>query len=377
MDRVGIVGYAQVGPDADLQMGRYESIFKAVRGALDAAGLKKKDITSVVSATNDYYDGRTISNCFTVEAGGAYMADETKVEMDGAYAMLYGVMRVLSGNHKLVVVWGGSMPSTFPYDSTRLLETDPTLERSAELLNHYVAAGFSMRAYMEKFGVSAGEVAEVAAKNHRNAAKNSAALPEAKIPDCTPEQVLASDPLSTPVTELMYARPCDGAACVLLAPEKQALKITDDPVWITSVGYSQETYYLGERDLGRSLSMERAAKTALGAAGVKDPVGEVDVAELFEHFAHEELVLAEAIGFAEPGKGASISPDDVAVNPSGGAIGGNVPCATGLVRVIEACKQLRGEADNQVKGASRAVASGQVGFNAQSNILWVLEGGGA
>ncbi len=375
MDRVGIVGYAALQPELDMNKGRYESIFDVVRGALDNAGLKKKDITSVVSATNDYYDGRTISNCFTVEAGGAYMADETKVEMDGAYAVLYGAMRVLSGNHKLVVVWGGSMPSTFPYDSARLLETDPTYERSQELLNHYVAGGFAMRAYMEKNGLSASDVAGVAVKNYKNAAKNSLALAEAKKADCTVDQVLQSEVLASPLTELMYAKPCDGCACVLLAPEQQAVKITENPVWITSVGYSQETYYLGDRDLSRSVSMEQAAKTALDGAGIKDPRKEIDVAEIYEHYAHEEPILAEAIGLADPGKGCHV--EDVAVNPSGGGLASNVPCAAGLMRVIEAAKQLRGEADNQVSGAKRAIATGQVGLHAQNSILWVLEGGAA
>ena len=64
MDKVGIVGFYQVKMDSDSNYGRYEMIFEAVRGAIDQAGLKKKDISTVISATNDYYDGRTISNCF-------------------------------------------------------------------------------------------------------------------------------------------------------------------------------------------------------------------------------------------------------------------------------------------------------------------------
>ena len=67
MERVGIVGYYQTKPGLDVMMSPYEMIFTAVRGALDNAGLKRKDITTVVSATNDYYDGKTISNCFKVE----------------------------------------------------------------------------------------------------------------------------------------------------------------------------------------------------------------------------------------------------------------------------------------------------------------------
>jgi len=377
MQKVGIVGYYQVKLYSDANYGRYEMIFEASRGALDKAGLKKKDISTVISCTNDYYDGRTISNCFTVEVGGGYMADESKVEMDGAHAVLYGLMRVLSGNHNLAAIWGGSMASCFPYHTVRLYETDPTWERSLAYVNDVTSAGFQMRAYMEKYGVTAEEIAKVAVKNKKNAAKNPLALKEAQLPNLTVKDVLDSGIYADPVTELMVAPPCDCVAAILLAPEKQALKITDKPVWIKGVGYNQDPYYLGDRDLSGCKSMNLAAKMAYKAASINDPSSEIDVAELFEAYAHEELIFAEELGFADKGKGAEINSainGDLPINPSGGALGGNPPCATGLIRVIEAVKQLTGEAgDYQVKGAKKAVASGQIGMCAQNNILYVLE----
>ncbi|MFX1320859.1 MAG: thiolase family protein [Promethearchaeota archaeon] len=378
MQKVGIVGYNQVKLYSDANYGRYEMIFEAVRGALDMVGLKKKDITTVISCTNDYYEGRTISNCFTVEVGGGYMSDESKVEMDGAHAVLYGLMRILSGNHKLAVVWGGSMASCFPYHSARLYETDPTWERPVAYVNDITAAGFQMRAYMEKYGISAEDIAKIAVKNRKNAAKNPLSLAESQNPNLTVKDVLESEIYADPVTELMVAQPCDGVAALLLAPEKQALKITENPVWITGVGYSQEGYYLGDRDLSTSKSMELAGKMAFKSARIKNPRDEIDIAELFEAYAHEELIFTEALGFAEKGKGLNIDSNingELPINPSGGAIGGNPPCATGLIRIIEAAKQLKGEGNQyQVKGAKKAVASGQIGMCAQNNIVYVLEG---
>jgi acetyl-CoA C-acetyltransferase len=231
---------------------------------------------------------------------------------------------------------------------------------------------------MEKYGVNAEDIAKVVIKNRKNAAKNPLALAEAQKSNLTVKEVLESDIYSDPVTELMVAHPCDGVAALLLAPEKQAKKITDNPVWITGVGFNQETYYLGDRDLSTSKSMELAGKTAFNAAGIQDPNNEIDVAELFEAYAHEELILTEALGLAEKGKGAGLNTEingDLPVNPSGGALGGNPLCATGLIRIIEAVKQIKGEAKGyQVKDAKRAIASGQVGMCAQNNIIYVLEG---
>ena len=378
MDKVGIVGYFYMKMAPELIYGRYNLVFETVRGALNSVNLKKKDITTVVSATNDYFDGRTISNAYVVEPAGAYLADESKAEMDGAFAALYGLMRILSGNHKLAVVWGGSTPSCYPYDSAILYQSDPTFERPTALVNHITSGGFQMRAYMEKYGVSAEDIAKVAVKNRKNAAKNPLANPEAQNANITVDDVLKSDILSDPVTELMYAAPCDGLAAILLAPEKQALKITDEPIWIKGVGSNQDTYYLGDRDLSESKSMEMAAKMAFDGAGIT--AKDVNVAEIFEQYAHEELILAESIGLAEKGKAAELNSEidgDIPINPSGGAMAGHAPFATGLMRIIEAVKQLQGKADGyQVKDPKIAIATGQIGFCAQNNILYVLEKGG-
>ncbi len=232
-----------------------------------------------------------------------------------------------------------------------------------------------MRAYMEKYGVNAEDIAKVAVANHKNAAKNPLALEEAQKADLTVKDVLESDIYADPVTELMVAPLGDSVAAILLAPEQQALKITDKPVWITGVGWNQETYYLGDRDLSRSNSMELSSKMAYDAAGIKDPKSEIDLAEIHTQYAHEELILSEALGLTENGKGAILT-DKNCINPSGGAFGGNSPCATGLIRIIEAVKQLRGEAgDYQINNAKKAVATGQIGMCAQNNILYVLEGG--
>ncbi len=375
MDKVAIVGFYQVKPGLDIMMSPYEMLFEATRGALDHAGLKRDDLSTVIGCNNDYYDGKTISNCFKVEAGGAYMKDESKVEMDGAHAVMYGLMRILSGNHKLAMVYGISAPSCFPYESVRILETDPTFDRPINLLNGYTAGGMQMRAYLNAFGLSEEDIAKVAVYNLKNAAKNPLAIPEAQKTNITVDDVLNSEILSTPLRKLMYPILCDGVTALILAPERQARKITDKPVWITGVGHFNDTYYLGDRDLSSCSSMEKAAEKAYKIAGINDPKSEINVAELFGHTACEDLILAEAAGLADKGKGLSLI-DSGKLNPSGGTMAGYTPSANGLTRLVEAVKQIRGEAEgHQISGANKAIASGQVGFCAQNNIVYVLEGG--
>lgn len=377
MDKVGIVGYYTVKPELDINMSPYEMIFTAVRGALDYAGLTRDDLTTVVSATNDYYDGKTISNCFKVEAGGAYMKDESKVEMDGAHAAYYALFRILSQNHKLAMVYGYSMSSCMPYESARVYECDPTFDRTVNVMNTYTTAGMQMRAYMKANGVSEEVIAKHAVNAYKNAAKNPLALAEAQKANITVDDVMKSDYLSSPLRELMYPTLVDGCSALILAPERQALKITDKPVWIKGAAMNQETYYISDRDISISASMQKAATKAYSMAGIKDPKSEIDVAEIFGHTACEDLILAEAAGLADKGKGIEVS-DSGKLNPSGGTLSGYNPCTCGVTRMIEAARQLRGEAEgHQISGAKMAIATGQVGFCAQNNIIYVLEAGGS
>ncbi len=64
------------------------------------------------------------------------------------------------------------------------------------------------------------------------------------------------------------------------------------------------------------------------------------------------------------------------INPSGGALGANPILATGIARVVEVAKQIRGEADgHQVKNkVKKGLAHGSQGLCAQANIAIILEG---
>jgi len=98
-----------------------------------------------------------------------------------------------------------------PYESARVLETDPTFDRPINLLNGYVTGAMQMRAYMKAFGVSEEDIAKVAVSNLKNAAKNPLAIPEAKKANITVDDVLKSEMLSTPLRELNVSVTNDGS----------------------------------------------------------------------------------------------------------------------------------------------------------------------
>jgi acetyl-CoA C-acetyltransferase len=375
---VAIIGYAQTPYEADAEASREMQVLQVTKAALDSAGLKREELDTVITANNDYLDGRTISNMRLVEPAGAWQKNESKVEMDGAYAALYALTRILSGDHDIAMVIGESQASVYGTYLPGIMMLDPTFDRQRWLLNEVSAAALQARAYMDACGISEEQLAGVAAKNLDNAAANPLALRAVAGADVG--KVLSSRLLYSPIRELMASPLCDGACALVLASGKAAAK-ADNPVWIKGVGFSHDSY-LTERSLAEMASLKDAARRCYEMAGIEDPASQIDLAEVHECFAHEELMAYEALGLCEAGgggtlfdSGATRMDGKLPVNASGGALAANVACAAGLARIIEAAMQVRGDAgDHQVKGAGTVLAHGQTGICAQENIVYVLGG---
>ena len=379
--KVAIVGCGQTKYEANKDSSREKMVFDAAKSTLRSAGLSKADVDTIVSASNDYQDGRTISNVHTVVPLGADLKDESKVEMDsGAFAALYAYMRILSGDHDVALVVGESMASCHLPHLPEILSLDVTYDYPMGLLNEVSAAALQATCYMEKYGVSEEEIAKVSVKNLKNAAKNPFALRQ--MPKITTKKVLNSKMLYSPIRELNVYPLTDGACGILLASEERAKEITDNPVWIEGVGNCHDTYYLGERTLFGCDSLKLAAENAYEMAGIDNPKREIDLAEVHEKFSHEELIFYEALGLCKEGDGKKLIEDGITeidgelpVNPSGGALSANPLCAAGIIRIAEAAMQIRGEAgEHQVKDVKTALAHGQNGISAQENVVFILRG---
>jgi acetyl-CoA C-acetyltransferase len=378
MDKsVAVVAY-RMKAAPDLVTTRERLTFELTRGLFDDLGINREDVDSTIFATYDVLDGRTISNVFLDAPAGAYMRDESKVEMDGLNTLMYGCMRILSGEYNAILIVAFSLCGyqVSPYLHVEY-SLNPTYERQLGLLNELSGAGLQARSFLAKYGYSEELLDEIAAQNLRNAAMNT--NQSRGVSDASAERVRESSYLYEPLRELHAYPATDGGTAVLLASAEKAKQLTDKPVWILGMGQSIETYYLGERELYRSPSTEEAAKRAYAMAGIDKPKGEIDFAEVSSLFAHQEPILSEALGLYDGGTaakaygGANDIEGKLPINPSGGPLGAHPICATGLFRLNEAVKQLRGEAGkNQVKKASVGVVHGQDGLCAQQNAVVVL-----
>ena len=377
--KVAIVGYEQTRHATVAEHPRERLCFTMVKSMLDRLGVTLDDLDTIVLCSNDFQDGRTISEVFTVPWMGAYFKDQTKVDLDGANAMIYGLMRILSGSYDTALIVGYAMGgSEHRNQFVQKYLLDPVYDRQLGLQNEISAAALQAGAYLHSSGMTREQLAAVAAKDLRGAAKNPHAL--RRMPEASPEEVLESRPLYSPLHELHMYPPTDGACAVLLAAEEAVGKFTDQPVWIRGVATCQDTYYLGDRSLTECAAARKAAAKAYEMAGIKDPASEIDLAEIHSMFASQEPILAEALGLYPEGSGGQAIDEGwtdlggrLPLNPSGGPLGANPITAGGLIRIAEAAGQLQGTAgERQVEGARVAVAHGQTGICAQHNAVIVL-----
>jgi acetyl-CoA C-acetyltransferase len=350
--------------------------YEVTRDALEDAGMTIEDVDNTVTVCNDFWDGRTISSMAITEATGSHKVPTTNVEGDGTYGALMGLMRILSGHHRVTLVVAQSKASEgIPSVITNAM-FDPVYERMLGL-DAINSSALQMRRYMSKYGVTEQQCARVSVKNHRNARNN----PYSHLPlDISVEDVLRSRILADPIKLLDASPMSDGACAIVMADESTAKKKGKKAVWIEGVGHCADAYHLGDRDLADSAALEAAAKRAYGIAGVSDPMKDIDVAELYDAFSYMELMWMEGLGLCRQGeagamidKGVTEMKGKLPVNPSGGVLSAHAVQVAGLARIAEAVLQLRGEAGaRQIHGAKRALAHGIEGACGQGHCVFVL-----
>jgi acetyl-CoA acetyltransferase len=356
---VAVVAFAQTPMVRRVEdANEVELVMPVVTEVLRATGLGIADIGVTVSGSTDYLMGVPFSFVGALDAVGAWPPiEESHVEMDGAFALYEAWVRLQLGDidSALVYCFGKSSPSA---SLAELL----TLQLDPYVMAPLWPDALSVAALQARAGLDAGlyteaDMAAVAARSRAAAASNVFA----QLKGSPPAEALLQEPyLVAPLRRHDCPPVSDGSAAVILAAGDTARRLASRPAWIRGIDHRIETHSLGARDLTTSPSTVAAARGA-GAFGQEAggvPTAGVDVAELHAPFSHQELILRAALGL----------PDDVSVNPSGGALAANALMVAGLVRIGEAAARISsGEAD-------RALAHATSGPCLQQNLVCLLEG---
>ncbi|MHA1263561.1 MAG: thiolase C-terminal domain-containing protein [Candidatus Freyarchaeota archaeon] len=297
-----------------------EMIYEATKMALDEAQLTPKDIDAVVIGNMDHFEGINFSEMWTgIEGAPGYLKPVVKVATGGTTGTslaIYGYYAVASGRYNKVLVVGWEKLNEGGATTGIVTAFDPVWERPA-LAGALGPLALMASMYMWEYGVN----------------NPFAHLQQ---PNMTLEEVMNSPVISWPMRLHDCCPQSEGACAIIYANEEEAKKITDNAAWVKA------------------------------KVGIRDPVKDLDVAEVYEPCSWAELMWTEALGFCEYGEGGKLLDDGVTemsgelpVSPSGGVLSTNPIGATALIRVAEAAIQVRGlGGKRQVPDVETALAHG-------------------
>lgn len=245
---------------------------------------------------------------------------------------------------------------------------------------HTLVAKYAMaaRRHMHRYGTTLEQLADVAVQARANALHNPHAMYRTPI---TVDDVLGGPLIADPFTKLHCCIRSDGGCAVLLTAEEYVADTVKPPVWVLGSGTAVSHTMMSEWDDFTVSPAAVSGPEAFRRAGVTP--GEIEVAELYDAFTYMPLVTLEDLGFCAKGEGGAFVADGrltigggLPVNTDGGGLSACHPGMRGLFLLVEAVRQLRGEAEEgrQVRGRDGgpprlALASGTGGWFCSSGTL--------
>ena len=342
-----------------------ELSFLAAKMAMEDADIQRKNIDSVVMGTApDAFDGIHMKGENLLDGAGAVGKPYVRVFNGGGtgvFGPIAGWWQVASGAADVcMVVCEEKMGNCYPHPQTAFQHIwDPVLDRPLHPNLVWLFA-MEMNRYMHRYNIPKEWIAEVAVKNKRNAVGHPCAqLPDANI---TVDDVLNSEMMAWPVQRLDISPPSDGAAAIIFCSKDVVHQYTDDPIYVSGVGWNIDSTMWTNRDLSYPRYVENAAKMAYKMAKIHNPIKDIDFAEPYDPFTYKELHHMEGLLLCKKGEAAKLTHEGVTqrdgnmpICPSGGLLGvGNPIAATMGQKICEVYWQLAGKAGKrQIPGDPR------------------------
>jgi acetyl-CoA acetyltransferase len=230
------------------------------------------------------------------------------------------------------------------------------------LISKYAMAA---RRHMHEYGTTMDQMAEIAVSARYNAGFNPEAQEREPI---TIEDVQAGRMIADPFTKLHCCLRSDGGAAAILVAEDRVADLPKAPIWVLGTGEHTSHMALSQWEDFTVGPAAVAGKMAFERAGLSP--GDIDVAELYDAFTYMLLTEVEDLGFCAKGEGGAFVASGalrlggaLPTNTDGGGLSACHPGMRGLFLIVEAVRQLRGEAgERQVPDARTACVSGTGGW---------------
>lgn len=356
----------------------------AVHGALAHSGAATNSIDALVVGDIDGFEGTVLGAKFQTRQLG--LGSEIPVTVlntggtTGGNLMQVAARMVRSGTHERVLCLGG--PTFYgARDLQAAINTNsPMIVEQPLGMGGFHMGAFAASAYQARHGTTAEDYASIAVADHEKAARNPYAHLRYTV---TVEDVLASPPLSSPLTQAMVCPVSTSANAMLVTTRESAAGLPNDAALIKAMGTSGDPYLGGGKgDFAVMENLAILARRVYALADIRSPRTDFDLVEVFAPYAHMQPMQLEALQLCDPGEGIDLirSPESrlggaLPINLSGGPKCTNAGVAGELAPYIYAAWQIIGDAPEalQVDGARRALAHGTGGTFFQFENLAVFE----
>jgi acetyl-CoA C-acetyltransferase len=336
-------------------------------GALADAGLALSDVDAYFCAGDapgfgpismaDYLGLTRLTYADSTETGGSsYVAHVGHA----AAAIAEGKCRVA-----LITLAGLPRSQPVPRPSASALAPEAGFEQpfGPTTVSMYALAA---RRHMHEYGTTSAQLAAIKVAASLHAQHN----PHAMLPKpVTVDEVLDSPVISDPLHRLDCCVISDGGGALVVVAPEVAADLPRQTVKVLGHGEAPKLTGGGRIDLTHTGAVWSGPR-AFEEAGVTP--GDVDYASIYDSFTITVLQTIEDLGFCEKGKGGAFVADGALVAPhgrlpfntDGGGLCNNHPVNRGgMTKVIEAVRQLRGEANApvQVPDCEIAIVNGNGG----------------
>lgn len=367
---------------------------EAINGALEKTGVDASEIQRgyVGNFAGELFSNQGHMGAMAVRANDK-LAGVPFIRVEGACASgglaVVGAIESIQAGLDVVMAVGSEVQTTVSArEGAGFLARASHWETERDIDDFTFPAMFARRAkhYKAATGVTDEDIAHVTAKAYSNANKNPYAhmrtvemsLEQASTAGDSNPQFLRNEELREHLKVSDCSQVSDGAAAIVLVSEEGLKKLGKSPSdAIEIVSYGVATNALGQVEDYTELDTTKKAADEAYADGGLD-ADDVQVCEVHDCFAVTELLMYEALGFAEKGKGGELARSGatqidgkIPVNTGGGLIAFGHPVgATGIKQALEIYRQMKGQAgDYQIPQAPSVGLTANMGGDDRTSVV--------
>ncbi len=344
---------------------------QATYRALQDCGLSLRDVDGVFATTSQsrmptlalceylglrprYHDGTNIG-------GGSFMS-----------MVAHAQAAIQSGLCEVALITYGSTQRSVGRVNVAAPDTNPYESPYRPI---YTSSSYALAAsrHMYQYGTTREHLAHIAVAARQWALLNPSAWEKRPL---TLDEVLGARMVSSPLTVRDCCLVTDGGGALIMTSAERAADLSSRSAYVLGVGDELSHYSISCMPDLTVTGAARSGAAAYAMSGLTPQ--EIDVVEVYDAFTITTLLFLEDLGFCPKGEGGRFVADGaiapggaLPVNTNGGGLSYCHPGMYGIFVLIEAVRQVRGEAGRrQVPGCETAIAHGNGGtLSSQSTVI--------